>query len=306
MSEYWDVYDKFRNRTNKIIQRDSAERLKIGEYHIVVTGIIENSNKQILITRRNKNKKLYPGLWECTGGSAKTGESSIDAIIREIKEEIGIEFIQEEGKFLGTIQKKNYFRDVWKFKRDISKKDIYYNDGEVIDSKWVSLDEYVGLYNKGEVAPSGDFVIKMLKEKLLNDLKVAMKEKNVNKKNAVQMVRTAILQIEKDKGIEVSDEQIINIIAKEVKTRKDSIVEFEKAERQDLIDQTNEEIAVLEEYLPKQLTDKELENEVKKIVESVGATSVKDMGKVMKEAKVVIGAKADGKRINEMVKKILA
>ena len=77
-------------------------------------------------------------------------------------------------------------------------------------------------------------------------------------------------------------------------------------ERQDLIDQTNEEIAVLEEYLPKQLTDEELENEVKKIVESVGATSVKDMGKVMKEAKVVIGAKADGKRINEMVKKILA
>ena len=146
----------------------------------------------------------------------------------------------------------------------------------------------------------------MLKEKLLNDLKVAMKEKNVNKKNAVQMVRTAILQIEKDKGIEVSDEQIINIIAKEVKTRKDSIVEFEKAERQDLIDQTNEEIAVLEEYLPKQLTDEELENEVKKIVESVGATSVKDMGKVMKEAKVVIGVKADGKRINEMVKKILA
>ena len=59
--------------------------------------------------------------------------------------------------------------------------------------------------------------IKMLKEKLLNDLKVAMKEKNVNKKNAVQMVRTAILQIEKDKDIEVSDEQIINIIAKEVK-----------------------------------------------------------------------------------------
>ena len=80
----------------------------------------------------------------------------------------------------------------------------------------------------------------MLKEKLLNDLKEAMKEKNVNKKNAVQMVRTAILQIEKDKGIEVSDEQIINIIAKEVKTRKDSLVEFEKAERQDLIDKTNE------------------------------------------------------------------
>ena len=169
MSEYWDVYDKFRNRTNKTIQRDSDERLKNGEYHIVVTGIVENSNKQILITRRNKNKKLYPGLWECTGGSAKAGESSIDATIREIKEEIGIDFTQEEGKFLGTIQQKNYFRDVWEFKRDIAKRDICYNDGEVIESKWISLDEYVCLYNKGEIAPSGDFVIKMLKEKELEE-----------------------------------------------------------------------------------------------------------------------------------------
>ena len=141
----------------------------------------------------------------------------------------------------------------------------------------------------------------MLKEKLLNDLKDAMKAKDTNKKNAVQMVRTAILQIEKDKCIEVTDEQIIDIIAKEVKTRKDSLVEFEKAERQDLIDQTNSE-----QYLPKQLTDKELELQVKEIVEKVGATTIKDMGKVMKEAKVTIGAKADGKRINEMVKKILA
>ena len=146
----------------------------------------------------------------------------------------------------------------------------------------------------------------MLKEKLLNDLKDSMKAKDTNKKNAVQMVRTAILQIEKDKCIEVTDEQIIDIIAKEVKTRKDSLVEFEKAERQDLIDQTNSEISVLEQYLPKQLTDEELELQVKEIVEKVGATTIKDMGKVMKEAKVTIGAKADGKRINEMVKKILA
>lgn len=143
----------------------------------------------------------------------------------------------------------------------------------------------------------------MLKEKLLSDLKTAMKEKNVNRKNAVQMVRTAILQIEKDKGIEVTDEQIIEIIAKEVKKRKDSLPDFERANRQDLIDQINEEISALEEYLPKQLTDEELEEKVKKIVEEVGATTIKDMGKVMKEAKAQIGATADGKRINEAVKK---
>ena len=140
----------------------------------------------------------------------------------------------------------------------------------------------------------------MLKEKLLEDLKSAMKEKNTNKKNAVQMVRTAILQIEKDKGIEVTDEQIIDIIAKEVKKRKDSLADFEKANRQDLIDQINEEIEVLEGYLPKQLTDEELEEIVSKIVTEVGATNIKDMGKVMKEAKAQIGARADGKRINEM------
>ena len=145
----------------------------------------------------------------------------------------------------------------------------------------------------------------MLKEKLLEDLKNAMKEKNVNKKNAVQMVRTAILQIEKDKCIEVSDEQIIDIIAKEVKKRKDSLSDYEKADRQDLISQIKEEINTLEEYLPKQLTDEELEEEIKKIINMVGATNIKDMGKVMKEAKTTIGAKADGKRINEAVRKIL-
>lgn len=146
----------------------------------------------------------------------------------------------------------------------------------------------------------------MLKEKLLEDLKSAMKEKNVNKKNAVQMVRTAILQTEKDKGVEVTDEQIIDIIAKEVKKRKDSIADFEKAQRQDLIDQINDEIAALEVYLPKQLTDDELETKIKAIIEKVNAKDIKDLGKVMKEAKTEIGAQADGRRINETVRKLLS
>ena len=146
----------------------------------------------------------------------------------------------------------------------------------------------------------------MLKEKLLEDLKDAMKTKNVNKKNAVQMVRTAILQIEKDKGIEVSDEQILGIVAKEVKTRKDAIAEYEQANREDLIEKAKEEIKALEEYLPKQLTDEELVTEVKKVIEKLNATSMKDMGPVMKEAKATIGAQADGKRINEVVKSLLA
>ena len=146
----------------------------------------------------------------------------------------------------------------------------------------------------------------MLKVILLEDLKSAMKEKNVNKKNAVQMVRTAILQIEKDKGIQVTDEQIIDIIAKEVKKGKDSLADFERAQRQDLIDQINEEIATLEGYLPKQLSDDELESKIKEIIQKVDAKDIKDLGKVMKEAKAEIGAQADGRRINEVVRKLLA
>lgn len=117
MEEYWDVYDKFRRKTGKIIKRDSDKWLQNGEYHIVVTGIIENSNNQILISRRKDDKKLYPGLWECTGGSVQIGESSAQAIIREVFEEIGIDLAQKDGQLLGTVQKDNYFRDVWKFKK---------------------------------------------------------------------------------------------------------------------------------------------------------------------------------------------
>ena len=145
----------------------------------------------------------------------------------------------------------------------------------------------------------------MLKEKLMDDLKVSMREKNEVRKNTIQMVRAAILQIEKDKGITVEDDKIIEIIAKEVKSKKDALVDFEKAERIDLIEQTNQEIAILQEYLPKQLTKEEIKAEVEKVIADFGATSMKDMGNVMKEAKARIGAAADGRTINEVVKELL-
>ena len=145
----------------------------------------------------------------------------------------------------------------------------------------------------------------MLKEKLMDDLKLAMREKNEIRKNTVQMVRAGILQIEKDKGIVVEDDKIIEIIAKEVKSKKDALVDFEKGGRQDLVDQTNNEIGILQEYLPKQLSKEEIKEIVSKIVEELGATSIKDMGPVMKEAKAKIGAAADGRTINEVVKELL-
>lgn len=146
----------------------------------------------------------------------------------------------------------------------------------------------------------------MLKEKLMEDLKSAMKEKDEIKKNTVQMVRAGILQIEKDKGIEVEDNQIIDIIAKEVKKRKDAAVDFEKGGREDLVEKNNKEIEILSAYLPKQLSREEIEAIVKDVITEVNATTIKDMGKVMKSAKEKIGAAADGKTINEVVKSLLA
>ena len=146
----------------------------------------------------------------------------------------------------------------------------------------------------------------MLKEKLMEDLKNSMKEKNNLRKNVVQMVRAAILQIEKDKGIEVDDNKILEIIAKEVKTRNDSLVDFEKGGREDLVEQAKKEILVLSEYLPKQLTKEELKEKLTKIIADLGPTSIKDMGAVMKEAKTQIGTAADGRTINEVVKELLA
>ncbi len=145
----------------------------------------------------------------------------------------------------------------------------------------------------------------MLKEQLANDLKDAMKAKDEIKKNAVQMVRAGVLQVEKDKKITLDDEGIIEVIAKEVKKRKDVLPDFEKAGRADLIEATQREIEILTKYLPSQLTEEELDKIVSETVSETGASSMKDMGKVMSALMPKVKGRADGKTVNELVKKHL-
>ena len=145
-----------------------------------------------------------------------------------------------------------------------------------------------------------------MKKRLLEDLKGAMKEKNEVKKNAIQMVRAGILQIEKDKGIELTNQQIVELISKEVKKRKDSIIEYEKGNREAIIKQINEEIAYLEIHLPQQLSKEEVKAIVEQVIKDTGAQTMKDMVIVMKMAKERIGASSDGKTINEIAKELLA
>ena len=146
----------------------------------------------------------------------------------------------------------------------------------------------------------------MLKEKLLQDFKEAMKEKNELKKNTIMMVRAAILQIEKDTQKELNDDAILEILAKEIKKRKDSLEDIEKSGREDLIKQVNDEMAIIKAYLPKELSLEELEKIIEEVIAETGATSMKDMGKVMQAAKAQTAGRADNKIINEIVKKKLS
>ena len=120
-----------------------------------------------------------------------------------------------------------------------------------------------------------------LKEKLLDEMKIAMREKDNVRKDAIQMVRASILQYEKDNKVELDDEGVIDIITKEVKRYKDALPDYEKSGRQDLVDELNAKVAILMPYLPEQLTEDEVRAIVKAVVEETGATSMREMGKIM-------------------------
>ncbi|MDP3118867.1 MAG: GatB/YqeY domain-containing protein [Sulfuricurvum sp.] len=145
-----------------------------------------------------------------------------------------------------------------------------------------------------------------LKEQINTDIKTAMKEKEVVKRDALRLLSSAMKQIEVDERKELSDEDIIKIIQKQVKQRNDSMTQYKEAGRDDLYEIEAAEAAIFETYLPKQLSDEELQAAIGAIITEVNATTLKDIGKIMAAASKSIGALADGKRINECAKKFLS
>jgi len=145
-----------------------------------------------------------------------------------------------------------------------------------------------------------------LKEQLKSDLKEAMKAKDIKKRDSIRSINTMIKQIEVDERIELDDAKIIQLIQKGVKQREEAIIQFKEAKRDDLVANEQEQIDIFSLYLPKQLTDDELEILIQTIIDEVGASSMKDMGKIMNPAKEKVAGRADGKRINLVVKKLLS
>lgn len=141
-----------------------------------------------------------------------------------------------------------------------------------------------------------------MKEKILEDLKSAMKSQDKEKLSVIRMVKGAISLEEINKKIELSDDDIIAIIAKQIKTRKESIVDFEKGNRQDLVEQTKREIEILNQYMPQQFNEEEISNILNEIFDQVQPKGISDMGKVMKEASSRFKGRADMSSVSQMIK----
>ena len=144
-----------------------------------------------------------------------------------------------------------------------------------------------------------------LKQKLQEDLKSSMKNKDNTKKSVVTLIRASIKQYEVDNRVELGDAEITDLIAKLLKQTRDSLGEFQKANRDDLVSQAEAEIEVLKEYLPQQLSEEELNEIVISTISEVGATSMKDMKNIMSSIMPKVKGRADGKLINELVRKNL-
>ncbi|VEJ35236.1 glutamyl-tRNA(Gln) amidotransferase subunit E [Aedoeadaptatus ivorii] len=144
-----------------------------------------------------------------------------------------------------------------------------------------------------------------LKETLMQDLKTAMKEKNKKTKDTITLVRAAIKQKEVDERIELDDEGVLKILSKQIKERRGSIEEFEKAGRDDLVRETEEEIQILMRYMPEQLSEEELEKLVREVMAEHDITEKKQIGLLMKNIMPKVQGRADGKAVNAIVNRIL-
>ncbi len=146
-----------------------------------------------------------------------------------------------------------------------------------------------------------------IKDRLTEDMKLAMKEKEAGKfrLSVIRMVRASIKNAEIDRKKELADDEVLDIIAKEVKLRRDAAEEFSRGNRQDLADNVQREAAILMDYLPAQLSEAEIRALVSAAVTQTGAASVKDMGKVMAVLMPQTKGRADGKLVNLIVKDLL-
>lgn len=145
-----------------------------------------------------------------------------------------------------------------------------------------------------------------MKNRILEDLKMAMKAQDKEKLSVVRMVKGAIQMEELNKKHELSDDEVIAIIAKQIKSRKEAIVEFEKANRNDLVEQNQKEIEILNTYMPEQLSEEEINKIIDEAFTKINPTSERDMGKIIGAISPILKGKADMGNVSKIVKERLS
>lgn len=146
--ELWDIYDKDRNNTGRTIVR--GEKLKKGDYHLVIHAWIMNSEGKLLIQKRSNKVQVYPNMWAMTGGSAVKGENSYETCAREVGEELGIKPDMKKAKMIFTKIRQDKITDVWFIKQDFLIDECNLQKEEVSYAKWVSKEEIKKLIEKNE------------------------------------------------------------------------------------------------------------------------------------------------------------
>ena len=144
-----------------------------------------------------------------------------------------------------------------------------------------------------------------MRNQILEDLKNAMKAQDKEKLAVIRMIKGAMQLEELEKKHELNDEEMVNIIAKQIKTRKESIIEFEKGNRQDLIEKTNNEIEILNKYMPEQLSEEEIEKVITDVFNEINPTGLSDIGKIMGKISPMLKGKADLGLVNKLIKERL-
>jgi len=144
-----------------------------------------------------------------------------------------------------------------------------------------------------------------LKERIKEDIKAAMRAKETAKRDTLRNIQTMIKQIEIDERRELGTEEVEKILMKYAKQREDGITQFAQAGREDLVEKEEAELTLIKSYLPEPMSDTELEETIRAIINIVDAKGMQDMGKIMNAAKIEVGSRADGARINTVAKKLL-
>ncbi|TAK07383.1 MAG: GatB/YqeY domain-containing protein [Candidatus Manganitrophaceae bacterium] len=146
-----------------------------------------------------------------------------------------------------------------------------------------------------------------LQQRLVDEMKEAMRTGDANRLSVIRLLRSAIKnkEIDKGKGQQLTEEEILQVISTAVKQRKESIEQFEKGGRRDLVEKENSELTILQSFLPQQISDEELRIKIKEAIAQSGAADIKDMGKVMKLVVPQLVGRAEGSKISQMVRECL-